>query len=457
MRSLHVLVLPVVFSILVTACAGNDTSITAAPEDSTTTAAVVTPIEGPLGMVIVHGPNPEQVVCGYDGDELVAMASLETVGETLADQGVSVAPLRIDPGDPAGVLPNGLKAYVITAAVAGDPPPNPVEAASILLDAGITASPRHLVMPADRWKFGPATAATPVSPSAYVRDPIMRGDANVVIVDTGSAPSPPGDMAGAWTNIFTGTADVPVPTEDEPAHLDERYVGHGVFAAGIVRRILPNGSLSIRTAMTLPSEEGPVLDEHSVVASVTAALSAELQKGNGGVVNLSLGAYTCVPDQFPLELAAMLESIATSKEDVVFVAAAGNDGVSDPSYPFWPAGFSDAALSTFETAPWLADLPGIIVGVGALESGTTVPAGFSNTIAASAWAPGTDVVSTYPDRTASGGVVFDTGFASWSGTSFAAPFVSAIIAGCRNETPNRTYRESLATIAGAEFTGPVCP
>ncbi|MEA2024626.1 MAG: S8 family serine peptidase [Actinomycetota bacterium] len=491
MRSVRFFVLLIVFALVAAACSSgsDDTTTTATAETETTTttetaettttetsepsAETVTTIPGPDGTVFVLDADSGFEVCGYDKDELVSPAPPSVVWEILDDHGISVEMLEPDDERPFP-LPVGLNAYILT-----DAEPNPVFASSLLLMKNIPASPRHIVMPAARWKFGPADEAAAATPSEYHEyAPNQLTDASgdtVVVIDTGSAPSPfPGAFAEAWTGLLTDPA--PNPMEPEPAGMDETFFGHGVFVAGVVRQLMPGTSVSIRSA-TYGRGGTTVFDEHSVVRAISAAVDGELRKSDdelneaekgGGVVNLSLGTYACAEDQIPLELAVYLGGIAASPEsespnnDIVFVAAAGNDG-EDPGYqPFWPAGFADRAVLEERMASWYyADYPEfadamaallggspIILGVGALESGTASPAPFSNWAGATVWAPGTEVVSTYPDW---------DGFARWSGTSFAAPFVSAMIAGCRGGS---TYRDSLAQFIAdppLTLTDPTCP
>jgi subtilisin family serine protease len=101
----------------------------------------------------------------------------------------------------------------------------------------------------------------------------------------------------------------------------------------------------------------------------------------------------------------------------VFVAAAGNDGDRGPC---WPATF-----------PWA-------VSVGALDKELETIAGYSNRGSwVDVYAPGTDIQGVYPTERLYYQeppleqifADFPTGVAGWSGTSFAAPLVSGLIAG----------------------------
>ncbi len=108
----------------------------------------------------------------------------------------------------------------------------------------------------------------------------------------------------------------------------------------------------------------------------------------------------------------MAETIATLLDRSLVVASAGNNGSNRPYFP--------------------AALPNV-VAVGALESGGR--ASFSNWGPwVDACAPGVEVVSTFfkrfDDRVdAENGIINRyRGWATWSGTSFAAPKVAALVA-----------------------------
>ena len=99
------------------------------------------------------------------------------------------------------------------------------------------------------------------------------------------------------------------------------------------------------------------------------------------------------------------------------------------------------------------------LGQAAKEVGIhTVAAEFSNFGAwVTAWAPGEKVVSNYPDDIQfaytddAGGIAgtasFNDGLASWSGTSFAAPFVAAEI--IREMRKGESPRDTWKRIRGA--------
>jgi thermitase len=141
------------------------------------------------------------------------------------------------------------------------------------------------------------------------------------------------------------------------------------------------------------------------------------------VINLSLGAFSH-DDQPPLLLHAALAELL-GQHDRAVVAAAGNEG-SD-GRPYWPAAFASADTH----------FAGKVLAVAA-HDGSQI-CSWSNT---GPWvdltAPGSDITSTYVTHED-----FPTGFARWSGTSFAAPFVAAAVAG--------KYRTSGTVSAAVEL------
>ncbi|MCA2211378.1 S8 family peptidase [Jidongwangia harbinensis] len=227
-------------------------------------------------------------------------------------------------------------------------------------------------------------------------------------------------LAGAWTGPSPDLPDGPMRAEH----------GHATFIAGLVRRYAPAATLQVH----------PVLDP-SGNADAWAAAHQIVAAGRAGadVLNLS---FVCYTDDGvgPLVLAAALERLSSK---TVVVAAAGNHGFlgNGGKYrPAFPAAFPN------------------VIAVGADGAGFSAEGAWITVLA-----PGTDLESTYLDGTVSvwkdpdgpGPALPERhdetfrGYARWSGTSFAAARVSAMIAE-RTVPGRRTAAEAAARLLGPE-------
>ncbi len=211
----------------------------------------------------------------------------------------------------------------------------------------------------------------------------------VAIVDTGTSAEP--DLAPA---LLTGWDFV---TDQEGGHGDQN--GHGTHVAGIVAAAAGNavgGSGLAPGAKLLPVR---ALDAAGAGywSDIASGIIYAVNQG-AGVINLSLGGHSDDPN-----LKAAVD-YATSNGRTV-VAAVGNDGSGALTYP--------------------AAYPGVI-GVAASTQSDGI-ASFSNYgPAVDVAAPGVGILSTVPG-----------GYASMSGTSMAAPFVSASAALVRSAAVSR--------------------
>ncbi len=175
--------------------------------------------------------------------------------------------------------------------------------------------------------------------------------------------------------------------DDGDGFVDESF-GHGVFVAGIVHTVAMDARIA---PYRVVDNEGRVSD-----ALVADAIGRAVGAG-ARVINLSLA----LPGNSPLVSAAIQRAAGAG---ALVVASAGNNASSSPWYP----AADPCALS-----------------VTAVDGGGA-PAPFANYGAEVDLAlPGVNVLSSFPKtrvRTAQGDQ--DYLYASWSGTSVAAPFVS---------------------------------
>lgn len=271
-------------------------------------------------------------------------------------------------------------------------------------------------LPASR--VGPAPASSPCGPERP----------GIGVLDTGYSI----DLRALHTDLFARLR----PDAGDEDHLDidgdgllDSEAGHGTFICGLVARVAPD----------LLIDPERVLDPAGWGDDVSVALGLAQQKSP--VVNLSLGGYT-EDDRPPLAIERALRALG---REVVVVAAAGNNA-SDR--PFWPAAFKR------------------VIAVAAVDTSVDPPrpAKFSNF----GWwvdmcAPGVELRSTFvrgASRTDPSSPVEEfSGWACWSGTSFAAPLVAAAIAGevAASGTPARRVAAQmlagLDTRPGAEDYG----
>ncbi len=269
-------------------------------------------------------------------------------------------------------------------------------------------------------------------PTRAAAPPAREGTAGrgitVGVLDTGVFPHPA--LAGRY--LGTTPDDVVSADDSAPDRARPYAAGHATFVAGLILREAPGAAVRVRK----------VLDDDGTASSWDVA-NAIVELGRSGVqiLNLSFVCYTA-DGKPPLALATAVDRL---DPDVLVVACAGNHG--DPSLgleeddrrkPSWPAALDD------------------VVAVG---SGQRVPGRVGRTYTMSpftprgaAWidvvTPGEDVVSTYfhgpgPD----GGEPFD-GWASWSGTSFAAARLAGAVA-ARADTAGTTVRSALEDLVAA--------
>ena len=242
----------------------------------------------------------------------------------------------------------------------------------------------------------------------------------------------------------------------------DAVAGHGTFIAGLIRQTAPDADiLSIRVAGALG-----VVDESTflnALAQVVELLRRHCENPRTGhpidVLNLSLGYYHETPADglFSLTLNALLTR--ARELGCVVVCSAGNDAIDRPSFPAslwaWPG--ADNGIPRDDHAPLLS--------VGALNPSARSVALFSNVGPwVRVYAPGAAVVSTSPafmgGEQASSRADFDGlhretldpddyrgGFAVWSGTSFAAPYVAGRIAAQLGTVPPAGVKADAAADA----------
>lgn len=298
-------------------------------------------------------------------------------------------------------------------------------AAELVVDGRRVAAPHMVLTSGTHWSWGSATDPTPAPPLGAAI--INKGGHHVAVVDTGMFQPIPGGMG---VGIFEPD---PIDVKAPIGFVDWFGAGHGGFVAGVIDHHAKGSTIDVYRGFDASVN---VPTETAIISAVDRALA-----GGANVVNLSVGTYGAFGDP-PVGLLHAMRRWQGSHPELLIVAAAGNDGLSDPWYP---AGF--AAMEEFSRC---------VVSVGATDT-KGAPASFSNHGHwVNAWAPGVDVHSHYPKakrfQYAGGGIgFFADGFALWSGTSFAAPYALAKILGHADSiTPLQAWAD-LASSGATKF------
>jgi len=191
-----------------------------------------------------------------------------------------------------------------------------------------------------------------------------------------------------------GAIDDEDELDDDASGTLDFEAGHGTFITGIIQQICPDAEVHIAGVLSSFGDGD--------VANVVAVFElANRQAGPFDIVNMSFGTY--MSDNDGTLLGAALRRLLGAG---LGISAVGNQATSRPYFP--------AALNG-------------IVGVGGL--GQNDKAWFTNFGGwVDACAPAIDVVSTFFVRADARIDERVTGWARWSGTSFAAPKVAAVIA-----------------------------
>lgn len=285
----------------------------------------------------------------------------------------------------------------------------------------------------------------PEPAAAIPLDAAAGAEVKVGLLDTRIVEHP------AFDKRYTLAADaLAVPAD--PAHPRFWWEGHATFIAGLILRAAPTAHLDVRTAL----QRSPGVDasvEWTMPLWDFAERLGGYQESGVQVLNLSLGVSTA-DGKPPLVLE---RAIARLTENMVVVAAAGNHGTDRLA-----AEVRDREqLPVRNAAMFPAALDGV-VAVGAKDGDAAAefnPKGADGQVVApwiDVFESGVNVASTYlgdagPEQVLVPGdrqeppqsEVF-TGWATWSGTSFAAGTVTGRIAALI--AAGRTPAEAEATI-----------
>lgn len=310
------------------------------------------------------------------------------------------------------------------------------DAVEALRAAGISASANHVAMLGNTSKGGD-------SPSATFNDPgVKNGDdptALIVVIDTGLDALGP-DRENEWLRDVEADEahhdplDEVAPFGPDPkTPMLDLAAGHGTFVAGTIRRVEPGANVRVLRALDTEGIGG----EDMIATAICHAAEIFNEESDGrGVLNLSLGMET-IDDQPPLAIEYALRALPA---DVLVVAAAGNE----PSdRPLWPAEFDEVIA----VAGLCDDLgPSSWSNRGGFVDFSTRAEGIVSTFVAGRETrrDGQPPPDTFP-------VNQEYPYAAWTGTSFAAPQVSARLARYIADEPDKPVDEAVQRLQDEGF------
>ncbi len=378
--------------------------------------AVVIP-PGAVEGTIVRG----QEFLSVPGELLVDAALLE--GDAMGARGIRrrLAPFarqEVSPGTVRFQVPfrrEALTAFVTELRTLTDPPT-------------LGVSPNHVFWPAFHRTYFPAFAPEAAPARFRGRPPLSAasGAVSIGVIDAGLADHP--WLAGHAERI----AGEPPETPGAPASAGGdpvlgSYAGHGTFVAGLVAQACPDAQIVHCRAV------GPA--GHLDDPAIANALWRLATEADCRVIVVPLGGFT-LDNTAPLAISNVLDRIDAAGLDCVVVASAGNHA---STRPVWPA----ATKRVLAVAAADDDL----------GSPATLYSGRGDWV--DVYARGTGRVSTFysgrfrlehPD--APRGAQSFRGWATWTGTSFAAPHVAAVVA---NAVVNGTSaRQTAAALASGD-------
>ncbi len=298
---------------------------------------------------------------------------------------------------------------------------DPLAAVARLKTVGIAASPNHVLKATWHGSFIGTGQPKPARPGRWLNGQLKKASADkggpvVAVIDTGIVEH------SSLPNV-SGVG----PSVDQLTDPASKVFGHGTFVAGLITSECPEADIRmLRVDFGSRSDNwfGLVTD----LALSNAIETALTKLSRIDVMNLSFGGYTHDGQSLIATNASVAKAVRLG---VAVVAGAGNDGRrGDPFYPaaepgVIAVGSTDAKgkLSCFSNVgPWVD-----VTAVGE-DVLSTFPVAEVNAMAlpeseSSTCGPSPAV----PEQT----VDFNTGFARWSGTSFAAARVSGGIARTR--------------------------
>ena len=386
--------------------------------------------------------------------ELDPELTVTAIGDSVLTPGLGAIASEFDPASLTDPL--SLQRFKIDAEFqpGADPLVDPLVLANnlLLLDPPVFARPNYVFTLAPGAQHSPANQPVPAN--------------SADLLNTGQDVDPKLSSAIVLDSDFNATSD--------PMTL---WAGHMTFVSGVINQLAPGHpvdevSFTAGTDFDESTVNEDLLHDGPMISDWHLLLTVLEIGSDHEVLNLSAGAYSCADprDDGSLEPhhvapPGVLEAAQVlNANGVVLVAAAGNDDRgTDRGEEFWPAALSDSQLPVAPTSDQTEMVLGdLIIGVRAIDAEGQL-AVFTNTLPdAAVCALGVDVRSAFPQGT----YEYDTGAlgrfdgaAIWSGTSFAAPHVTAELLSRLAKEADVTVRRDNAVATVTELKAELfaCP
>ena len=302
--------------------------------------------------------------------------------------------------------------------------------------AAVPGAPVHLVpMGAIRKaEGGPELSGPETGEAGWTRTAGPARGPRIAVIDTGITDEQRVD--GWLTGLATGD-NVDLLDVLPPAGLLDLGAGHGTFVTGVIQQVAPDADIEVVRVL----DTDGLGDEIAIGQQLVEAARRGVQ-----IVNLSMGTVTA-DDSPPLALETAVRAAIAAQPNILFVCAAGNYADERPCWPAAFAGmpeFREHVVSVAALALDPADGVGFI-GAEWSSRGDTVTCSIPGQGVVSTYVKGTETEQKPPLRQDT----FDANaWATWSGTSFAAPQITGAIALTMQEedwngTPMDAFRQIM--------------
>lgn len=211
--------------------------------------------------------------------------------------------------------------------------------------------------------------------------------------------------------------------------------GHGTHVAGIIAGRNNNmGIVGIAYEAKVMAIKAGMSSGYFLHSDIAEAVLYAAANG-ADVINMSFGGNA--------SSIAVQDALKEAYTYSVLVASAGNDGEPNEETDFYR---KDKAEPNYPAA--LSYVLGVMsVGSGGVESTfTNWDAGAYNSVEYEVYAPGEQILSTIPDNK----------YASWNGTSMAAPVVSAMAAILKHEYPDQPTKFICGQLVNTSERSAIC-